>query len=363
MRWVWSHGELNLEQGWFVHRDGRSLCLAPREIALLDYLLQRPFEDVDRDTLRVEVFGQHPATLSRAVDSTVARLRKKIEADPTRPEILLTIRSCGYRLVLQHADPPPSPSPATFGGPRPPTLVVQGVAIDMDRGLVTRGRSDPVSLSVQQRDLLSLLASRPGIPVPTDILCRRLGLGVGGRRALATAVYRLRCLLEIRPSRPEVILGRRGWGYWLAAPEDLEPRAPRTLASILDLARRTLGYQGSGLFVRRDHGWVELGAAGGGRRTVGRSPFLDEVVSARVPMRIVDTRRCPTADLIQGRGRSAIAAPVVPFDDLQAALAAFSPVPGALSEVDEGVLTSLAEVLAAAMVDCDPTHNTRRHAL
>ncbi len=49
----------------------------------------------------------------RSVDTAIARLRKKIEANPKRPIYLQTVRSRGYVLSLQRASPPDPPGGAS----------------------------------------------------------------------------------------------------------------------------------------------------------------------------------------------------------------------------------------------------------
>lgn len=101
--------EVDLVRGE-VRRDGDSLGLTTREQQLLAYLAARPGEEVSREALLTEVWGYAPSAESRTVDSTVARLRRKIEEDPTEPAHLLTVWGSGYRLVPAWPEAP-APSP------------------------------------------------------------------------------------------------------------------------------------------------------------------------------------------------------------------------------------------------------------
>jgi len=83
-----------------VERDGAVRSLTSMEVALLRYLAARPGETVSRDTLLAEVWSYKPGTVTRAVDFTVHRLRRKIEADPSEPDHLITVHGEGYRLAL-----------------------------------------------------------------------------------------------------------------------------------------------------------------------------------------------------------------------------------------------------------------------
>jgi len=92
-----------------VHRAGQTMALTTKESELLGYLASRSEESVDRDTLHREVWDYNASVVSRAVDTTVRRLRMKIEVDPSKPKHLLTVHGVGYRWVRAHAAPLPRP--------------------------------------------------------------------------------------------------------------------------------------------------------------------------------------------------------------------------------------------------------------
>jgi DNA-binding response OmpR family regulator len=76
-----------------------SVRLTHREFELLRYLAERRDKVVHRDELLREVWGYLDATVTtRSVDQTIARLRKKIEPDPRRPEFIRTVHGDGYCL-------------------------------------------------------------------------------------------------------------------------------------------------------------------------------------------------------------------------------------------------------------------------
>lgn len=72
-----------------------------REVEILHYLQQHDERPVPRDELLENVWGyRQPETIeTRTVDIHIAKLRRKIEADPKQPKFLLTIRGEGYRLL------------------------------------------------------------------------------------------------------------------------------------------------------------------------------------------------------------------------------------------------------------------------
>jgi two-component system phosphate regulon response regulator OmpR len=89
---------------WILDCDKRELrstagdlCqLTTAEFELLAILAQRPNRVLSRDTLLDLLKGQDWAAYDRIIDTQVARLRKKIEANPEAPELIKTVRGVGY---------------------------------------------------------------------------------------------------------------------------------------------------------------------------------------------------------------------------------------------------------------------------
>ena len=84
-----------------VRRASEFIELAPKEFALLLALLRARGAVVSRLQLMREVWGYSAAVVSRTVDTHVAELRRKLEASPTAPRHILTVRKTGYRLKLR----------------------------------------------------------------------------------------------------------------------------------------------------------------------------------------------------------------------------------------------------------------------
>jgi len=81
-----------------VTRGGVSVDLTPKELDLLLALLRHDEAVVSRLDLLHEVWGYSADVVSRTVDTHVAELRRKLEADPANPRHILTARKAGYRL-------------------------------------------------------------------------------------------------------------------------------------------------------------------------------------------------------------------------------------------------------------------------
>jgi two-component system, OmpR family, response regulator MtrA len=83
--------------GHQVTRDGEPISLTPLEFDLLVALARKPRQVFTREVLLEQVWGYRHAADTRLVNVHVQRLRAKIEPDPERPEIILTVRGVGYR--------------------------------------------------------------------------------------------------------------------------------------------------------------------------------------------------------------------------------------------------------------------------
>lgn len=80
-----------------VKRGNQHLQLTPLEFDLLVALAKRPTHVFSREALLDEVWGYRNAADTRLVNVHVQRLRAKVERDPERPEIVVTVRGVGYR--------------------------------------------------------------------------------------------------------------------------------------------------------------------------------------------------------------------------------------------------------------------------
>lgn len=80
-----------------AERQGTEIDLTPRECSILALLHERAGQVVDRDTLLNRCWGLEYYPESRTLDMQIAKLRKRIELDPTDPELVETVRGVGYR--------------------------------------------------------------------------------------------------------------------------------------------------------------------------------------------------------------------------------------------------------------------------
>jgi two-component system response regulator MtrA len=93
-----SIGDLTIDQ--MEHKvicNGREVPLTRLEFDLLVALAKEPGRVFTREALLSEVWGYQHAADTRLVNVHVQRLRSKIEADPDRPNYVLTVRGVGYK--------------------------------------------------------------------------------------------------------------------------------------------------------------------------------------------------------------------------------------------------------------------------
>ncbi len=83
-----------------VERAGALIDLTVTEAEILRVIAAAPGRTASREAILNRVWGHGCYPSTRTVDNHVARLRKKLEADPAVPRVLVTVHGRGYRLVL-----------------------------------------------------------------------------------------------------------------------------------------------------------------------------------------------------------------------------------------------------------------------
>ncbi len=92
-------GELDVDISRHVAtRGGKVLTLTPKEFDLLAFLVKNRGLVFSRQVLLERVWGYDYAGDTRTVDVHVRWLREKIETEPAKPVILVTVRGTGYKI-------------------------------------------------------------------------------------------------------------------------------------------------------------------------------------------------------------------------------------------------------------------------
>ena len=96
--------DVDFEAERAVSDCGREVCLTRMETRLLRYLIAARGEIVPSTFLTTRVFGYAPGTLSHTLETHIYRLRKKLEAHPRRPALILSVPG-GYRIAEDFRKP------------------------------------------------------------------------------------------------------------------------------------------------------------------------------------------------------------------------------------------------------------------
>lgn len=330
-------GTVDLDRGRFVPNDGQPIKLSSREVAMLRYLGQRAGEEVSRDDLLAEVWGHRGVSLSRAVDTAVTRLRRKIERDPSSPESLCTAHGVGYRLVLANRN-------ALAVIPVAPQRFIIQFAdreVDLGAGVVRCAAGSATSLTGTEIRLLERLIQQPGSLVDARTLARHCGI-CGGREALSNAVYRLRQKLESDPSNPRTLLSVRNKGYRLeAAVYRSSPglsMLTETAQTVVEQASRLLGLDDCALYIRDGQRLIPIA-------TAGSAPVDTVMIEDNARVSVTQHLR-----LVRGE-RSELAVPIVHHDEVVGLIDIEAPGPGVHPELAQRILESFARIAAAAVAD------------
>ena len=104
-----AHHDVVLFAGWTLDLGGRRLAspqgtvvdLTTGEFELLAALVKSAGRVLSRDELLEATRNREAGPFDRTIDVQVGRLRRKIEADPQRPELIKSVRGAGYVLTAR----------------------------------------------------------------------------------------------------------------------------------------------------------------------------------------------------------------------------------------------------------------------
>lgn len=83
-----------------VRLDRRAVSLSPKEFALLAHLWANRNQVCSKDEIGQAVWPEYQSGIyDYQIENLVRRLRTRIEADPANPQLLLTVRGLGYKLL------------------------------------------------------------------------------------------------------------------------------------------------------------------------------------------------------------------------------------------------------------------------
>ncbi len=92
--------ELN-EQKAQILKNGEIIDLKPKELGLMKYFLQNINKVISKERLYDTVWGEDFFGSDNTVMVHIRRLREKIEADPSHPKFLITVKGLGYKFTVE----------------------------------------------------------------------------------------------------------------------------------------------------------------------------------------------------------------------------------------------------------------------
>ena len=90
---------LDLDQRRLLADDGAEIPMTAAEYDLLALFARSPNRPLNRDQIMEQAHNRGWDVFDRSIDLRIMRLRRKIEVNPDRPEILKTVRNVGYMFV------------------------------------------------------------------------------------------------------------------------------------------------------------------------------------------------------------------------------------------------------------------------
>jgi len=91
--------QMDLEAQCLLDREGNNIRITSMEFDLLKAFAENPDRVLNRDTLLNLAHNRDWDPYDRSIDIRITRIRRKIELDPSKPQIIKTVRGSGYIFV------------------------------------------------------------------------------------------------------------------------------------------------------------------------------------------------------------------------------------------------------------------------
>jgi len=91
--------QLDLDAHKLYDASGEEVAITSMEFDLLKAFAEHPNRVLSRDQLLDLAHNKDWEPFDRSIDIRIARLRRKIEADPAKPQVIKTVRGAGYIFV------------------------------------------------------------------------------------------------------------------------------------------------------------------------------------------------------------------------------------------------------------------------
>jgi two-component system phosphate regulon response regulator OmpR len=91
--------QLDLDERRLLAQDGASIEISAAEFDLLALFSRHPNRPLNRDQIMEQAHNRGWDVFDRSIDLRIMRLRRKIERNPDKPELIKTVRNVGYVFV------------------------------------------------------------------------------------------------------------------------------------------------------------------------------------------------------------------------------------------------------------------------
>ena len=137
---------LNLDAFTLTREAGEAIPVTRGEFALLCFFVSHPGRVLSRDALLEAMAGRRFEPFDRSVDVLVGRLRRKIESDPKKAHLIVTVPGEGYRfdgLTKTFQSAPTGRAGAANPARVEPRNVVEGADKPIDDAVGATARLEP----------------------------------------------------------------------------------------------------------------------------------------------------------------------------------------------------------------------------
>jgi two-component system phosphate regulon response regulator OmpR len=91
--------QLDLDAHRLYDVEGEEIAITSMEFDLLKAFAEHPNRVLSRDQLLDLAHNRDWEPFDRSIDIRIARLRRKVETDPSKPQVIKTVRGAGYIFV------------------------------------------------------------------------------------------------------------------------------------------------------------------------------------------------------------------------------------------------------------------------
>jgi DNA-binding winged helix-turn-helix (wHTH) protein len=201
---------LDLDGRTLIDPYGRDIELRRREFDLLLTLARNPGRVMTRATLLDAIAGREAEAFDRTIDVYVGRLRRKIEADPKQPRLIVTVPGVGYRLAAK-------PKPAN----RPSDAGQRSDEAALHAGTVILASINKASAECDAQAASAVYAEDATVIVSDGLLSGRAAIEAAYRQTYEQVTQHPSTLEHVVPIRSDMMLRAGSWSCTHQGPAGL----------------------------------------------------------------------------------------------------------------------------------------------